>query len=570
MANLGNTIINGILRVNGKLSVSGDITASSFTGNLIGNADTATSATSATKATQDGNGATISSTYAKLAGTQTFSGENTFSKANGFKYSGIETANGGAARPVWFNHSSTTGIPVINSSQFTYNPATNVLKVGSIDGKVNNHTVNADVPSSAVFTDTKVTMTNSTGNARYRLILSATADDTTRTETSVKSGNFTANPSTGSFYAKGYNRIDISSQTLDINTLNLSAGDPQIMKYIEKTSGGSNNITNIPVTGQPFLLDVELIRWASTTDYVTRQIFTNKDNPNNSYVRYCTNGTWSAWTTRVYTDKNVTISNTNPTAGTWYYPVWYTGTSGTGSVNANDGLRHYSLQGTASAAGKTILQLGNATATGTAGNKYGEVRIYAEKAGFATLKATASATTESVHTFPTTGGTLLNTGTTSFTQTVTAGTKIGAIKINGTSQDILIPTSIETANKSKLLDNLYTGATRPTSANVPITGSGGLATFKATNSMTTNKPSGDAHILHMYWDNDGGHDSQLAVLNGNSPMIQLRGQSATAWGSWITVPRSTNNSTNNIVAMSTADYNSVKDSLPNGSLVAVW
>ena len=73
------------------------------------------------------------------------------------------------------------------------------------------------------------------------------------------------------------------------------------------------------------------------------------------------------------TDTKVTVSNTNPTTGTWYYPTSYTATSGTGGVMANDGLRHYSLQGTASAAGRTILQLGNATATGTAGNKYGEI-----------------------------------------------------------------------------------------------------------------------------------------------------------------------------------------------------
>jgi hypothetical protein len=65
------------------------------------------------------------------------------------------------------------------------------------------------------------------------------------------------------------------------------------MHYIQKTDGGAANITNIPVTGRPFLLDVDVIRWASATDYVTRQIFTNKDNPDNEYVRYCTKGTWS-------------------------------------------------------------------------------------------------------------------------------------------------------------------------------------------------------------------------------------------------------------------------------------
>jgi hypothetical protein len=35
-----------------------------------------------TKALQDGNGNTISSTYAKLAGTNTFTGKNVFSASN--------------------------------------------------------------------------------------------------------------------------------------------------------------------------------------------------------------------------------------------------------------------------------------------------------------------------------------------------------------------------------------------------------------------------------------------------------------------------------------------------------
>ena len=42
MANLGNTIINGALRVNGKINSSDVISAPSFTGALTGNADTAT------------------------------------------------------------------------------------------------------------------------------------------------------------------------------------------------------------------------------------------------------------------------------------------------------------------------------------------------------------------------------------------------------------------------------------------------------------------------------------------------------------------------------------------------
>lgn len=80
-----------------------------------------------------------------------------------------------------------------------------------------------------------------------------------------------------------------------------------MVRYINKTNGGAANITNIPVTNLPFLLDVDVIRWASTTDYVTRQIFTNAVNGDKQYVRYCTNGTWGAWVTRVFTNTTYSV-----------------------------------------------------------------------------------------------------------------------------------------------------------------------------------------------------------------------------------------------------------------------
>ncbi len=83
-----------------------------------------------------------------------------------------------------------------------------------------------------------------------------------------------------------------------------------------------------------------------------------------------------------------------------------------------------------------------------------------------------------------------------------------------------------------LLKNKYTSRDLATNANLTPNGSGGLSTIKATAKMTSNKPSTDAHILHMYWDNTGGYDSQLAVLNGNAPRIEVRGQSGGTWGSW--------------------------------------
>lgn len=108
-------------------TVNGNVT---ITGTLTATAD---------KANKDGNGNTITSTYHKLAGsntnsaTNTFSGTNTFSKTSGFNYSGIESASANAARPVWFSYAGLNGVPVYNAN-FMYNPGTGVLTVGSITG----------------------------------------------------------------------------------------------------------------------------------------------------------------------------------------------------------------------------------------------------------------------------------------------------------------------------------------------------------------------------------------------------------------------------------------------------
>lgn len=436
---------------------------------------------------------------------------------------------------------STSGIQVVTG--VTKDAAGHVTGVTSVALK----SVNTN-------TDTKVTQTNTTTSADYRIILSANSNDTTETSSTRKSANFLANPSTGEFYAKGYRRTDLSGKTVDINTYNLSSGSPMRMFFIEKTNAGADNITNIPVAGVPFLLDVELIRWVSATDYVTRQIYTNATNPDNSYVRYCISGTWGDWTTRVYTDTTyslseaasgatykitlkspsgdvgtatvpagttsayglvklssatnststalaatpsavksaydlansaktlaggkstvsfsrsltsgtkvgtitingtatdiycqtntdtkVTISTTNTTSSTNYYPTFAAG-AGTGGVSVNNGLRYASLQGSADTVGYGRLILGNSTASGTDGNKYGRIDIYSESSSYGSIEQ-ANITSAVTHTLPAASGTILNTGTTSFTKSLSSGTKIGTIKINGTSTDIYCETNTDT------------------------------------------------------------------------------------------------------------------------------
>lgn len=96
----------------------------------------------------------------------------------------------------------------------------------------------------------------------------------------------------------------LSGQTVSLDTYTLASGSPQVAHYYCPTDGGGSGITGRPndSTKNAFSLKVELIRWASTTDYITKQTYI-RGNEKIIYVRYCTSGTWSAWE-KVYTSSN--------------------------------------------------------------------------------------------------------------------------------------------------------------------------------------------------------------------------------------------------------------------------
>lgn len=170
------------------------ITATQFNGPLNGNA---TSATTATKATQDGNGATISSTYLKLSGgtltgvltakgsmyEDSYSGALNMNNSNIYGLNSIYTADSSdnAAEGIHFYRDTThvdtlwmnggdllfvpnralgTSTTKANSQKvgrFTANPTTDQVVVadGTTGGiKTTGYTIAKSVPSDAVFTDT--------------------------------------------------------------------------------------------------------------------------------------------------------------------------------------------------------------------------------------------------------------------------------------------------------------------------------------------------------------------------------------------------------------------------------
>ena len=130
----------------------------------------------------------------------------------------------------------------------------------------------------------------------------------------------------------------------------------------------------------------------------------------------------------------------------------------------------------------------------------------------------------------------------------TTNNKVKLTRANGSTVEKTINnvSNASTANYAKTAaagtaDYLYRNpASRSTSANLAVTGLGGLRTFKATGSMTEGKPPvGDAHIIHLDWDNIGGYDAQIAVQNDSGQMA-VRGMSNKIWQDWRTVLDSVN------------------------------
>lgn len=142
-----------------------------------------------------------------------------------------------------------------------------------------------------------------------------------------------------------------------------------------------------------------------------------------------------------------------------------------------------------------------------------------------------------------TSGSLLVTGVSRFINGIKGdltGNVIGNLTGNVTGNLKGNADTSTVATKANLLANLY--SSRPTSANIQTTGSGGLATFKATGSMSEGKPKTDGHILHFYWDNTEGWDSQLFIACNGSPELQIRGMNSGSWANstWKTILDSAN------------------------------
>lgn len=94
---------------------------------------------------------------------------------------------------------------------------------------------------------------------------------------------------------------NLSGKTMTLNDLNCSTGTPKVSYYFVPTDGQGSNITGRPDDNkkQAFILCVESLRFASASDYITKQTYI-QGSLKATYVRYCTNGVWSNWE-KIYT-----------------------------------------------------------------------------------------------------------------------------------------------------------------------------------------------------------------------------------------------------------------------------
>ena len=207
MANLGNTIINGALRVNGKINSSDVISAPSFTGALNGNADTATklkTARTINDVSFDGtkNITVADSTKIPLAGSSAITGNLAPKTTN--------TGTLGTSTNKWNNiYSNNLTIQNKTSATVTYadkqNPRINFLND------------NGDQAVSLIFTDYDSYKTP------YGLTLVGNGQSTTnggaylKVEGNIQASTMTASTFTGNLNG---NASSVGGKTMDLSTTN--------------------------------------------------------------------------------------------------------------------------------------------------------------------------------------------------------------------------------------------------------------------------------------------------------------------------------------------------------------
>lgn len=117
-------------------------------------------------------------------------------------------------------------------------------------------------------------------------------------------------------YRGAEDAVDITDKTNDLNNMVIKGSDLGTRLLYKCTStGGGSNISNKPTSDGNFVLEVLSLRKISDTDWTCKQTFTTKKGDvEGTYVRYCQNGTWSAWKEVVAGVQPINLGGTGATS----------------------------------------------------------------------------------------------------------------------------------------------------------------------------------------------------------------------------------------------------------------
>lgn len=165
--------------------------------------------------------------------------------------------------------SSISKIKLPNNTTYDINAAT-----------VNGHTVATDVPSGAVFTDTKVTQSPATDNANYEVLFSGSADNTAHTEGAKKSAFLKYNPSSHKLYLEEESTSGglMTITTTSMGTSYLKA-EESIFSEVSAGEYALSSNSYIEVAGSDIF---HSNTWDGSHYYLKDAIYNVKQSPNDS------------------------------------------------------------------------------------------------------------------------------------------------------------------------------------------------------------------------------------------------------------------------------------------------
>lgn len=146
------------------------------------------------------------------------------------------------------------------------------------------------------------------------------------------------------------------------------------------------------------------------------------------------------------------------TSATQYYPIVGTGTTAVTRQYDTTGFKYKGTTGTTSAVGSAIVELGNSTASGTAGNKQGQLIIYGTTQYYTSIVSGAPSANRTI-TLPDKTGTLAVTTSTTTTLSTTWSSKQQTKSVTGvTSSNTVIVTPAPASYDAYCAAGIYCSA----------------------------------------------------------------------------------------------------------------